>query len=251
MSRPLIRIAPEYEHLRPYLENIEEHFAGGRVIHSGRNEIRAVTPPGGPELNVKRYRVPIWINRVAYTFLRKPKGVRAFEYPRVLLEKGFETPAPVAYIERREGGLIAFSYFVSVQSGLRRRFFEFGDATEEQFGPVMRAFARLTARLHEAGIIHRDYSPGNILFDSDGRGGWLFSLVDINRMEFRPVDFREGLRGFVRLWGQPEMFDLLAREYALARGADPDAASAELLAYRERFWKRWARNHKIKFNLRY
>ncbi len=251
MSRPLIRIAPEFERLRPYIENIEEHFAHGRVIHSGRNEIRAVTPPGGPELNVKRYRRPIWINRVAYTFLRRPKGVRAFEYPRVLLAKGFETPAPVAYVERREGGMIAYSYFVSVQSPLRRRFFEFGDAAEDQFGSVMREFASFTARLHEAGIIHRDYSPGNILFDSDGRGGWRFSLVDINRMEFRRVGFREGLRGFVRLWGQPEMFALLAEEYAKARGEDPSAARAELLAYRERFWKRWARNHKIKFNLRF
>lgn len=251
MSRPLIQIAPEFEHLRPYLENIEEHFAKGRVIHSGRNEIHAVTPPGGPELNVKRYHKPIWINRVAYTFLRKPKGVRAFEYPRILLERGFETPAPVAYIERREGGLIAFSYFVSVQSSLSRRFFEFGDATEEQYGSVMREFARLTARLHEAGIFHLDYSPGNILFDSDGKGGWKFSLVDINRMQFRRVGFREGLFGFVRLWGQPEMFALLAEEYAKARGEDPAAARAALLAYRERFWKRWARNHKIKYNLRY
>ncbi|MDE7142108.1 MAG: tyrosine protein kinase, partial [Muribaculaceae bacterium] len=151
MSRPLIQIAPEFERLRPFLENIEEHFAAGRVIHSGRNEIRAISLPGAPELNVKRYHRPIWVNRVAYTFLRKPKGVRAFEYPRVLLEKGFDTPAPVAYIERREGGLIAFSYFVSVQSDLGRRFFEFGDATEEQYGSVMREFARLTARLHEAG----------------------------------------------------------------------------------------------------
>ncbi len=251
MSRPLIQIAPEFERLRPYLENIEEHFASGRVIHSGRNEIRAVTPPGGPELNVKRYRRPIWINRVAYTFLRKPKGVRAFEYPRVLIERGFETPAPVAYIERREGGLIAYSYFVSVQSALSRRFFEFGDATEQQFAPVMRPFARLTARLHEAGIIHRDYSPGNILFDSDGKGGWRFSLVDINRMQFRAVPFREGLYGFVRLWGQPEMFALLAEEYAKARGEDPDRARRDLLAYRERFWKRWAKNHKIKYTLRF
>ncbi len=251
MSRPLIRIAPEFERLRPYLENIEEHFAAGRVVHSGRNEIRAVTPPGGPELNVKRYRRPIWINRVAYTFLRKPKGARAFEYPRKLLERGFETPAPVAYIERREGGLIAFSYFVSVQSRLGRRFFEFGDATEEQYAPVMRSFARMTARLHEAGIFHLDYSPGNILFDSDGKGGWRFSLVDINRMRFRKVSFREGLFGFVRLWGQPGMFALLAEEYAKARGENPDRARRELLAYRERFWKRWAKNHKIKYNLRY
>lgn len=47
----------------------------------------------------------------------------------------------------------------------------------------MTAFAEFTARLHEAGILHLDYSPGNILYDKIGEE-YHFSLVDINRMHF-------------------------------------------------------------------
>ena len=67
------------------------------------------------------------------------------------------------------------------------KLYEFGDADIEECKDVVKAFAQYTARLHEAGILHRDYSPGNILFDKID-GEYQFSLVDINRMSFGVVD---------------------------------------------------------------
>lgn len=57
----------------------------------------------------------------------------------------------------------------------------------------MTAFAEFTARLHEAGILHLDYSPGNILYDKIGEE-YHFSLVDINRMHLAKWILRKVVR---------------------------------------------------------
>lgn len=241
---------PEYEHLRAYMADIARHFdASNREVYRGRNVIRVCEAEGQP-LYVKRYGIPALPNRLVYTFLRQPKGLRAYRYPQVLLAKGFETPVPVAYVEERRGGLIAHSYFVSLPCPYGRRFYEFGNARAADCADVLRAFARYTARLHEAGVMHLDYSPGNILFDQvDGR--WHFSLVDTNRMRFGPVGVERGCRNFARLWGQPEWFRLLADEYAGARGADAADCRRWTMQARERFWRRYARRHEVAYKLRF
>lgn len=119
----------------------------------------------------------------------------------MLLEKGFETPVPIAYVEERKFGLIAHSYFISKQSPYRRNFYEFGNADVNYCRDVIISFARYTANLHQAGILHRDYSPGNILFDYID-GEYHFTLVDINRMTFGKISVEMGCANFARLWGQ-------------------------------------------------
>lgn len=245
-----IILNPSYEYLREYLADIDSHFENeGEEIHHGRNSIR-ICRTGGMELNVKRYAVPRWPNRLIYSFFRSPKGLRAFRYPAVMREKGIETPEPVAYIEERCGGLIGKSYFVSRQCPYSRRFYEFGDKPVEECADIVKAFARFTASVHEAGIMHLDYSPGNILFDKVDEE-WRFSLVDTNRMYFGTVSVEKGCANMARLWGQPDFFRLLADEYAKARNADPAMCRQWLMKARERFWKRFSRRHKVKYNLKY
>lgn len=196
-----IMINPKYEYLREYVERIPKDFETiGTVIHSGRNLIKMITVDG-LDINVKRYTIPPLINRIAYAFFRPSKGKRAFVYPEKLLEKGFETPCPIAYIEETKMGLIGHSYFMSVQSPYRYNFCQFGNADIKSCEDVVTAFAEFTARLHEAGILHLDYSPGNILYDKIGEE-YHFSLVDINRMHFGEVDIKKGCANFARLWGR-------------------------------------------------
>ena len=107
-----IMINPKYEYLREYVERIPKDFETiGTVIHSGRNLIKMITVDG-LDINVKRYTIPPLINRIAYAFFRPSKGKRAFVYPEKLLEKGFETPCPIAYIEETKNGFsVSHSYF--------------------------------------------------------------------------------------------------------------------------------------------
>lgn len=245
-----VLINPLYNHLADFINNIPERFEDqGKVIYSGRNLIKVMTLDG-VELNVKRYAVPAFVNKIAYSFFRVPKGKRAFTYPQVLFERGFETPCPIAYVEERKFGLINYSYFISLQSSYSRNFYEFGNADVDQCKDVIVAFARYSAKLHEAGILHRDYSPGNILFEQID-GEYHFSLVDINRMNFGRVSIRQGCANFARLWGKKSFFELLAKEYAKARHADESFCKEHILACRKKFWKNFAKKHIVKYKLEY
>lgn len=243
-----LEINPAYEYLRGFIESLPVCFESeGRTIYASRNIIKVMSVEG-LELNVKRYGIPAFFNRIIYSLFRSPKGKRAYTYPQILLSKGFETPIPVAYIEQRVGGLIQYSYFISLQVPYQRNFYEFGDADIATCRDIVIAFARYTAALHEAGIMHKDYSPGNILFD-EVDGDWHFSLVDINRMYFGEVSVKEGCANFARLWGQKSFFVLLAEEYAIARGADKEQCVKWVLAYRKKFWMRYQRRHSMEFHL--
>lgn len=241
-------INPKYEYLREYISKLPQSFEKeGRIIYQKRNLIKVLNI-NGLEINVKRYEVPFWINRVAYTFFRQPKGKRAFLYPEKLLARGFETPCPIAYIEQKRSGLIEHSYFVSLQSSYSRTFYEFGDADISSCKDVVVAFARYSAQLHEAGVLHQDYSPGNILFDKiDGQ--YHFSLVDINRMRFGPVSVKKGCANFARLWGQIAFFEVLAKEYAAARGVDEAYCRKKIFFYRKKFWTRVRKKYEVKYKL--
>jgi glycosyltransferase involved in cell wall biosynthesis len=116
--------------------------------------------------------------------------------------------------------------------------YEFGKGGINGREHIVDALARFTARLHEAGVYHKDYSPGNILFDETPDSGEVkFCIVDINRMRFAPVSVRKGCANFARLWGQKDMFCLLASAYAKARNADGEDCIRWILHYRDKFWR--------------
>jgi glycosyltransferase involved in cell wall biosynthesis len=230
----------------PFIQSIHSTFdRGGRTIYKQRNEIK-VFEVNGVSLNVKRYKTPHFPNRLVYTFFRPTKAERAYRYALKLLEKGIDTPEPVACILTKRNGLIHSSYFISKQVDYEHTFYEFGSGGIAGREHVLTAFAGYTAGLHEAGVYHRDYSPGNILFRT-GNDGVRFCLVDINRMQFGHVSVRKGCANFARLWGQEPMFRLLAKSYAEARGADAEQCVRWALDYRNQFWKQFTRKRPLPF----
>lgn len=236
MLKKELIIHPDFDHLRPFLTALPETFSSqGEVIYDGRNEIR-VMEQDGIRINVKRYKVPLWINRVAYTFLRRPKAVRAYEYALKLRQMGVNTPQPIAYMLLWKNGLLEFSYFISIQVEYSRNFYEFGTPPLSPREPVVEEFARYTADLHQRGVYHKDYSPGNILFDViDGKPE--FCIVDINRMQFGPISPRKGCYNFARLWGKEDFFRIIAEYYADARKLDREQCLEWVLKAWRRFWR--------------
>ena len=240
----------KYEHLREWLERLPEDFEQlGEVIYDKRNQLRVIQAPDGTLVNAKRYCVPHTVNRVVYSLgIRQPKGRRAFLYPARLLERGIDTPEPIAYIERRHCGLLGLSYFVSVQSTLGHTLYEMGDAREGTYEELADALGRYTATMHDSEVLHLDYSPGNILWDKDEQG-YRFAVVDINRMRFGKVDMKDGCAALRRLWGPKRFIELIARSYANARGFDEEEAVRLTMQARTAFWTRYQRRHPVDFPL--
>lgn len=246
-----LHLNSRYESVRGFFNNLERNFANGKKIKDGRNTLRVCTY-NGVVLNVKRYHAPRLLQAVVYKFFRQPKAKRAYYNAFRILEAGVGTPESVAYVELKRFGLLRESYYVSLQCPYTRRFYEFGEAElTDEVRDIARAFARMTARLHEARLLHKDYSPGNILFDRGEDGEWHFSLVDTNRMRQGNVSVKEGCRNFARLWGTPEFFDVMADEYAEIRNADPAQCRTWMREARKKFWTRYIRRHGEKFHIRF
>lgn len=241
----------EFECFRQFVEDTPDKFeSGGTTIYKARNEIKYFELED-ITLNVKSYKVPIFINRIIYTWFRKSKARRAYEYAVKLTEKGFTTPSPIAYIEIKKGGLLHRSFFISVHSPLdgNMRCFNDSDTNNEGKEDLIKEFALFTAKLHEANILHCDYSPGNILrgkVKDENQCKYIFSLVDINRMQFKPVSVEMGSKNFARMRGNDEFFTKFATYYAQARNSDVEQCVANFLKYKKEDRAKRAKKEKFK-----
>jgi serine/threonine protein kinase len=246
-----IIINPKYEHLRPFITSIPHIFdEQGKEIYNKRNLIKVMETPDGQVLNVKRYCIPHGINRFVYSWgIRKPKAQRAFEYPSILLSKNICTPEAIAFIEERNAiGLLTYTYFISEQIDWGHTFYEFGHAKEGEYEEPAKALAHYAAYMHDQRVMHKDFTPGNILWRKDDKG-YHFCIVDINRMYFGDVSAKMGLLNLIKFWGPKAFTETLISEYAGLRNVDPDKALAIAMPARAKFWRRYQIKHEIPFKL--
>lgn len=228
-------INPTYESLRAWIEALPDTFeTTGDVIYDARNQIRTFEVEGRI-LCVKRFHRPRFLNKWIYSYLRPSKARRSYENGLYLLQHGVGTPEPVAYIEEKKCGLLGWSYLITIQSSLTRLNREFTLAYTPELEDTIRPLARFTAHMHNEGILHLDFSPGNILWDKVG-GEYRFEIIDINRMRFGAVSLKEGCHSIRRICARSSFFDTFADEYARARDMNAQQCRYWIHYYRDRFW---------------
>jgi serine/threonine protein kinase len=228
-----ILIHPTYKDLSDFINRLPTLFAGeGEEIYKARNELKAFCL-SGKKLVVKSFKIPHLVNRIAYTFFRPSKARRSYDYSLELIARGFHAPAPVAYIETFEAGLLKNSYYICeyAEGVTMRDEFCFIYPNTEEKTRILLAFAAFTARLHEAGVYHRDYSNGNILYTLPEGGGVRFEMVDVNRLRFCELSWKMGCKSFHRLDFSIEMLHIVAAEYARLRNLDVEKTIAQTVAY--------------------
>jgi len=261
----MITVHPRYEQQRDFLVSLPEVFgagdvdadgpktygsavggrqpSGGRLLYNGRNQIRLFTT-GGQLFVVKRYKRHNWLKSIVYTFFRKNKALRSYENARRLRERGFATPHEVAYVEQRHLGLIRQVYYVCEYTdaqAIRPPLIE-----QEPFDRHLATdYARYVARLHEAGVLHRDLNPTNVLFRTTA-DGYAFELIDINRMRFYdgPVPKGECMENLTLFWWLTDVYRFVLSEYSAARGwtaADQD----EAVRVKQRHDRAWVRRKRL------
>lgn len=219
-----------YASLKPSFDTIREIFAGDdHTIHKARNELKIIDL-GNLKTVVKSFKIPHSLNRMIYTFFRESKAQKSYRNALRLEELGISTPAPIAAIEFFELGLLKESFFIS-------EYFEYDftirtpllDPLPEREA-IFKSFAAYTFDLHRKGVWHLDYSPGNILIKRT-INGYQFSIVDINRMEFREITPLQGCENFNKLWASNEELEIMGHEYARLSGLDEAVAVAEMKRY--------------------
>ncbi|MDR1406490.1 MAG: glycosyltransferase [Tannerella sp.] len=222
-----IVLHPDCKELESFMSGLPAMFGSrGETMYRGRNELRLFRRDGY-ELVVKSYRRPQIPNAVAYGFLRPSKAERAYRHALRLLADGIGTPAPVGFMTCRRWFLLADSYSVSLRSACPFTYRDFATRSFPRRDEILEAIARTTARMHECGILHKDYSAGNILFD-DAPDTIPVEIVDLNRMSFGKVGLTKGCRNFERLPATTAMKAVMAACYARERNFDVRTCTAKM-----------------------
>ena len=84
--------------------------------------------------------------------------------------------------------------------------------------------------------MHLDYNPGNILtrLQSDKID---FSLVDLNRLKFTRLGWKERIAGLIRLTLYPDKLRIIGCHYANVKRTDQDKFCRQLEQAHYQFWK--------------
>ncbi|SFV61627.1 FIG00388958: hypothetical protein [hydrothermal vent metagenome] len=211
-------INPLYEkQFKNFLLNIQKYFKQNKnSIHKARNELKIISYDD-IDIVVKSFKIPNFLRRIIYTYFRDSKAKKSYEYS---LKIGDFTPTPIGYIEFYKNTLLAESYFTSEKFDydftIREPLLDENFVDREN---IFRSFAHFTYQLHEAGILHKDYSPGNILIKKR-EDAYIFKVVDINRMEFHPLSLQERLQNFDKLWADDNDLTVIIKHYAKIANLD-------------------------------
>ncbi|MDR2039488.1 MAG: lipopolysaccharide kinase InaA family protein [Bacteroidales bacterium] len=214
-------VSSGYAHLEEFINKIPlSDYHRDKVICKTRNTVEKVTAPDGTQLVVKRYKRPTIANQFVYTFLRWSKPKRSYKFACRLAEQGIETAEPIAYIEIFKYGIFHTGYYITrfVTDQLMSDIDNFSLSEREV---ILHEFAQYTAYIHSKGIKHGDYNMGNVFFRREG-DHYHFSLIDINRMQFRRRLSRRTCGKEIKSLSTRRDIVTVAERYALIRNWNVD-----------------------------
>lgn len=225
------------------IDTFEKHT---EILGDAERNIIKIIDIDGKKYTIKSFKIPNFINQVAYRFFRKSKAERSFIYANKLLKLGIDTPLPVAYQIETTPLLFKKSFYVSdfVDCDLTYRELttDFSIPDHEQ---ILRAFTRFTYQLHQSGVNFLDHSPGNTLINRVGED-YQFLLVDLNRMKFGIMDFETRIKNFAKLTIHESMIKVMSNEYAKCTGEDEFQIFTLMMKYTDEFQQRFYRKKRWK-----
>ena len=217
-----------------FIIDIQKNFKqnSNKILFQQRNTIKIVQHVQ-KEYVVKSFKTPHLLNQVVYKFFRASKAQRSYENSIKLVKLNINTPQPIGYIEFPSTFLFKESYYVS-------DFFDYGfeirellsDENFSQREEILKAFVAFSYDLHNKGVFHVDYSPGNVLVKKVS-DTYTFSLIDVNRMKF--LDFDETLRmkAFAKLSASKDDRAFIVKEYCKLIPIEPNFATEKMEEYHE------------------
>lgn len=189
-----------------------------QVIQTGRNRVHWIEHEG-QKLVVKHFlNTGVWKKTVYRIWSGKAR--RSFDHSLALIQAGLRTPQPVAWREDWKGPFLKESFYVSghveiAQSARAIR------RLKIDWRPQVTKIAQSIARMHDAGLLHRDLTAGNFLFVGEKEEQWSLYIIDNNRMSFGEIDLRKGIKSLLQPKIEGEYLEPYVAAYAQAREFDP------------------------------
>jgi len=90
-----------------------------------------------------------------------------------------------------------------------------------------------------------DYSPGNILIRKE-KDSYSYSVIDLNRMKFFPIDLDKGMENLKQLHTTAENYKIIGRRYGELMGIDPEECAEKLVDMDKKYQEYRARRGRFK-----
>lgn len=239
-----------------------------KIVKDGplRTVYHASLPDNG--IYIKYYRVPGLRAKIRQWFRKgkaRNEGGRALELAAI----GIPTINPLALGEERKFGILFENYLVTEEIAGVQPLDRFLEQTLDLFSQsraeairrrIGEELARLCGRLHEAGMVHNDFHPGNLLIQLDHDDQPTLMLIDLDALRQRPVplsvaEIRDNLAQLNNyFWSRSSRTERLRflETYLKCRGRHNPLAPIEMARFArdietatrtwaERLWRRWAR----------
>ncbi|KQX15659.1 hypothetical protein [Flavobacterium sp. Root420] len=247
------KFSPVIKSSRDILAFIKDFNTSGELFGNGDRNIIKLFDLDGKKINIKSFKIPNLVNKIAYRYFRKSKARRSYEYATILLEKGIGTPQPIAFLENFNFVGLRDSYYASehlVTDLTYRELVEIPDYPDHD--NILRQFTRFSFELHEKGIEFIDHSPGNTLIKKNNDGSYDFFLVDLNRMEFHSsLTFEQRMKNLRRLTPIKEMVAVMSNEYAKLYPETEQKIFDTLWKYTADFQEQFYRKKRLKKKLKF
>ncbi len=218
------------ESYKDLVVNIKKYFdESSQVLFKQRNTLKIVEYKG-KKYAIKSFKKPNFINQIVYKYFRKSKARRSYENSLILESLGVNTAKPIGYFEE-DGLLFSNSYYISeyitydfeIRAVLSNPNF---DDREK----ILRQFVKFSYDLHNKGVYHIDYSPGNIIIRKLD-DTYDFSLIDINRMKFLDFDIALRMKSMSKLTDKKEDINFILKEYAIISNIGFEDLKEKLFLY--------------------
>jgi len=225
----------------------------GKLFGDGKRNVIKLFELGGLTMNIKSFKTPNLINKIAYRYFRKSKARRSFEFATLLLEKGIGTPQPLAYLENYDWIGLKDSYYASEHLECDLTYRELVEIPSyPDRDNILRQFTRFSYSLHQKGIEFKDHSPGNTLIKKNIEDQYDFFLVDLNRMSFHEkMSFDLRMKNLRRLTPLKEMVAVMSNEYAKLSGESESLIFETLWKYTADFQEKFYRKKRLKKKLKF
>lgn len=244
---------------------LEEWRRNGRltVVKTGPHRVvyRAELAEGA--VFVKHFLVPGFRAKFRQ-WIRRGKGRNEGRRTRYLSAIGVPTITPIALGEQRKRFILFENYLVTHAIPETVPLDEFVECRLSEWPPQQQARIRqnlaaalgvLTARLHDAGFIHQDFHPGNILVRMEDDDQPRLAMIDLDALRVCPaLGWPEAQLNLALLnhyfWlrcGRSDRYRFL-KTYLQSRRANPPdpvgfarGIEGATRAWAERLWRRWGK----------